>query len=705
VSLLREPDILRRSDGESESRTFEGATTIKALDRGKVQMSSPQSHDQIEATLAGADLVIADISDGFGSGLNEDDLTTYLDRVTQLNHKAWVTISPYGLSGPDAVRPGSDFTTLAAGGLLAYTPHLRAGRRPIRPAGFQALLTAGEVAAVGGLYAYSHARQISGPVHVEVSSQEAVLASGPFFECAHTLFNCKGASGSSRYASPTGMFSCLDGDVYISTLEDHHWRGIVTSMDSPEWALGIETVADRLDHAEEIDSYLSAWTGAHTKDDASAILQRNGVPATPVNSPIDVLNSAQSKARGFVQDADRNGMDPILRAPVITNDRSHDEYDVSEDRFEPKGPGIAGLKILDLSQVLGPPLATSWLGAMGADVVKVEDPKRLELYRRLGPFADGVPGIERSAYFNVTNHSKRGVALDLNQVKGDEIESLVKWAEMVVENWSSSRAERAGLERIVDMNPHALAVSVTGFGRTGPMAEYRAYGHNLHAYSGLIYSTRDEDGQMADVGTPYADPLLSVFLVALISAAAISGWEDEEHLDVAMADVLAGHFREFMSFGQEEIAQTYFALDGVFRCQGDDTWVAVTVRDERDWDALRTCLGNPPALRDIDFASIRHDATVRSVIDDLCGEQSREHWAKLFRDAGLPASAVWNSAGLIADAHLRDRVTFQPTMNAELGERSLVAVPWRLAGQGPLHLTAAPALGSTSIAEVLGGRA
>jgi crotonobetainyl-CoA:carnitine CoA-transferase CaiB-like acyl-CoA transferase len=364
--------------------------------------------------------------------------------------------------------------------------------------------------------------------------------------------------------------------------------------------------------------------------------------------------------------------------------------------------GITGLRILDFSQVLGPPLATSWLGVMGADVIKVEDPGRLETYRRIGPFADGVSGVERSAYFAVTNHSKRGLLTSLDSL-GADLRELVSKADVVIENWTMSRAEHVGLQpdAVFELNPDAIMLSSSGFGRGGPMAHYRAYGHNLHAFSGLVHLTRDQDSQPCDIGTPWADPLTAIFIATLIGAAALGNVENASHLDLSMAEVLASHLAEFTagikpgSGPQDE--PSWF--EGVYSCAGEDDYLAVTIRSNDEWQALGKSLGVHLDLNRSP-AGKPDEQAVRTILESALQRSSAATWAEELSGAGVLASPVWAAADLIADEHLMTRNFFPMVSHPVLGKRRVVAPPWRFVGEGPLAIVATPLLGNITFKQL-----
>jgi crotonobetainyl-CoA:carnitine CoA-transferase CaiB-like acyl-CoA transferase len=691
--------------GEEGSRQ---AQARAVLDQGKATAAEAVPEEVAEA-LDQADIVLCDVRGWRPPPLQAATVAGYLDVVRARNKRAWATISPFGLSGPSSDYRGTEMTVLAAGGLLQYTPHPRGGGRPSMPAGFQGSMASGEMAAVCALQSYDEYLQTGRPVHGEVSMQEAVIAAGPFFECAHLLFNCPGLGGSSRYAAPAGVFGCRDGSVFVSAIEEHQWRGIVRALGEPGWATAINSAEARRSRAAEITEHLQRWTRTYTKDECARVLQACGVPATPVNTPEDLRRSAQFSAREFIEPVQIGDLATTLPTlPVILSSAAAPDG-APEGQRPP--PSISGLRVLDFSQVLGPPLATSWLGAMGADVIKVEDPDRLETYRRIGPFADGEAGIERSAYFAVTNHSKRSVSLPLESVATQaELRALIAWADVIVENWSASRAGRVGLtyEALSQINPNVMVVSSSGFGRSGALAGYRAYGHNLHAFGGLMHLTRGEDSEVSDVGTPWADPLTSIFIAALVTAAVVGRRGTGFWADVSMAEILAAHLPEFIARPDQPSQATHphlrradpdhAGLSGIYRCAGTDEWLAVSIPSQQEWGGLLAALetAEVPRLEVLhSFAGwLDRPLELKPILDGIFTTAPADYWYRLLQRHSVPASPVWSARDLIEDKHLEARGFFPVSKHAELGERRVVGMPWRRAGEGPLKLGDTPLLGS-----------
>ena len=293
-----------------------------------------------------------------------------------------MTISAFGLTGERAGDIATELTVAAAGGMLAAARDQHTGV-PLKLAGQQSLLNSGQAGALAACHALDLAAN-GGRAHLDLSATEVTIATGPVLEVGGVLLNTGSVGGAKRYGAPASFYACTDGQVRISAMEDHQWRGVVAAMGSPAWAERFATVDARIAAADEVDEHVAAWARTHTKEEAETLLQSHGVPATAVYSPEEILRSPQL--------AHRDAFEPL---PVSGGRDARS----SGCRSAPlpaatsrAGTRCSGLRVLEASRVLAVPLAGSLLGALGAEVTKIEDLPRLDMYRRRGPYIDGESG-------------------------------------------------------------------------------------------------------------------------------------------------------------------------------------------------------------------------------------------------------------------------------------------------------------------------
>jgi len=710
-----------RADGErgpaSRAPALGTAGSVRAALAAQARRGAVADVRDLPTTLGRVDAVICDLDGTALADLGCTSRDRYLELVASAAPQVWVTTSAFGLSGSRSEWVGNELVYLAAGGILDRT-RSKARNEPLKPAGFQGSILTGELAAVAALHGLDISRNMAQRVHMEVSAQEAVIAGGVFLECSHRLLNCAGAGGAGRYVAPSGEYPCRDGHVFISVLEDHHWAGLVSAMGQPAWARPIATWGDRIEHEDTITRELALWTQTRAKHECAELLQANGVPATPVNGPADLLACAQLIERGFFQPDAGQPRIPTLPAQVTAGGNEPSRLrsglpEVPRAAAHRDGGGIRGLHLLDLSQVLGPPLAASWLGAMGADVVKVEDPSRLEMYRRRGPFIDGISDREHGAYFAAANHSKRSFTTSALTPEGRaDLDSLITWADVVIENQTGSRrsALRLGRQELARLNDDLLVISSSGFGREGPMSDHRAYGQNLQAFSGLLFLTRDADGRICHVQTPWADTMTAVVIAALIASYALGNPPGFAWLDLSMAEVVIRRLGEFLL--QAEASAADGISDGTaipgwspsspFRC-ADDTWLAVCVTSAQQAESLTALLRRERAAARGDAQLT--DASQPDAADELallCQKRRADDLAIMLQDCGIPACPVLSVDEILRDRHLEDRQFFASISIAQSGQRSLIGLPWRRVAHAPFQLGHVPMMGASRLEDIVG---
>ncbi len=157
---------------------------------------------------------------------------------------------------------------------------------------------------------------------------------------------------------------------------------------------------------------------------------------------------------------------------------------------------LSNLKVLDLTHYIAGPHCTKLLASFGADVIKVERPEGGDPARRMGPFPDDVPDIEKSGLFLYLNTSKKGITLNLKSETGKKIfKDLVKDTDVLVENFKPMTMPSLGLdyETLEKINPRLVMTSISNFGQTGPYRDYKAQEINMVALGGLMYITGDPD--------------------------------------------------------------------------------------------------------------------------------------------------------------------------------------------------------------------
>lgn len=328
------------------------------------------------------------------------------------------------------------------------------------------------------------------------------------------------------------------------------------------------------------------------------------------------------------------------------------------------GP-LAGIRVLDLTRVVAGPYATAILADLGARVVKIEDPKGGDVLRR---YPDAVRGM--SLHFNDLNRGKESVALDLRTGRGREMFlALLPHFDVLVENFSAGTLDRLGLPWPVleRANPRLVAVSLSGFGESGPYAGRRSYDLVVQAMSGLMDLTGLPDGPPLKAGVNLADYVGGLFMAIAVLATLVerdrSGRgqrvEISNHdamvtmLDAGIAQVRAG----LPAPERHGNAHRAVAPYNVYRAR--DGWIAVASGTPRMFTAALRAIGRADLLEDPGFLERARRWEVREEVDRLwaawVAERSCAEVERVCEEHGIAFGRVLSVADLARDPHLAAR--------------------------------------------------
>ena len=369
---------------------------------------------------------------------------------------------------------------------------------------------------------------------------------------------------------------------------------------------------------------------------------------------------------------------------------------------------LEGIRVADFSWVLAGPHCTQWLGLMGAEIIKLETNKRLDMMR-MSAFAEGKRDIERAGAFHMLNYNKKSCTLDLTQPKAIEIvKKLVKISDVTVENFAPGVIDKMGLGYTVlkSIKPDIIFVSSSGLGSTGPDRGHVAYGSTLHSFSGLCSITGYAGGPPRTIGGTYTDPLTGVTMTFAILAALYHRAKTGEgqFIDLSMAESTIAQLPEaIMDYtmnsrvaapsGNEDGAM---APHGCYPCKGNDKWVAIAVSNDAEWKSLCHAMGNPDWCKEKRFADQYSRYRNKTELDKLVGEWTKNYTnyevMQILQKAGVAAGPSTNIDDMVADPHLKERGLYKELDYPDIGKRPIVAAPWKLS-RGFADYKIAPHLG------------
>ncbi len=363
---------------------------------------------------------------------------------------------------------------------------------------------------------------------------------------------------------------------------------------------------------------------------------------------------------------------------------------------------LAGIRVLDLTNVLAGPFCCHQLVHMGAEVIKVEAPGRGDLARNLGADADlNAKGMGVS--FLAQNAGKKSVTLNLKSDRGRELFlELAKTADVIVENFRPGVMERLGLgaETLRGIKPDLIYCAISGFGQNGPWAQRPAYDQIIQGTSGVMSVTGDDSSAPLRVGYPVADTVGGL-TAAFAIASALTAKPRGTVIDVSMLEallttmgwVVSNHLIggvEPQANGNENVTSapsgTFETLDGL---------INIAANKDEQWTALAQHLGLSALLADPDFATREERKTnrvaLRSKLEAVLKTRTASDWESELNDIGVPAGAILSVPEALSSEHVSQRGFLKEYKDVPGVDRDIrVASTGIKMEGGPLHVSGPP---------------
>jgi crotonobetainyl-CoA:carnitine CoA-transferase CaiB-like acyl-CoA transferase len=670
-----------------------------------------------------------------------------------------ISITPFGQSGPHHDYRASDLIAQAVGGMVYVNGF--PDEPPLQGLGLQAYHSASTYAAIGALLALLARERTGRGQWVDVSLQECVAAgvehASSFFHQNGTIAERQGSLHWTRYFR---VGRCADGYVMHCTLGDWtsllEWvkaEGKAQDLNDPAW----DDFNHRRDHCGHLFDVLDAWAKSYRVADLVEGAQLRRIPYAPVLAPQTLAHNPQLNARGFAVPVRHDELDATLTYPgapyafsatpwriqrrppqlgehndevfgALTAEPSRrlvTEEGTRSQAPRTQGPGfrtLDGVRIIDFTWVVAGPVATRILADHGAEVIKIERRDALDFGSRRGGLTGNL------------NRGKQSIVLDLNDPRGVEIaKALVATADVVIDNFSARVMRNWGLdyENLRRIKPDIIAVSMSGFGHTGPWRDYVSYGPTLQALAGYTLLMRHPHGEPAGWGFSYSDMAggCSGALAVLLALWHRRRTGEGQHVDLSQFEnvvtLLGPRLLETLNQGgfetpsagpsagpglDNDSQEMPGAPHGVYRCAdlpgegpARDRWCAIAVFAEAEWACFRAALGNPPWCADARFATLRARITNRPALDAHVQTWTRPQRAEdvmtQLQRAGIAAGVVANAEDLCRrDPHLQARGYWTRVPTAEGGTVELDGVPVMLSATPGAVRTPGPLLGEHTAA-------
>jgi formyl-CoA transferase len=378
---------------------------------------------------------------------------------------------------------------------------------------------------------------------------------------------------------------------------------------------------------------------------------------------------------------------------------------------------LAGVRVLDLSQFEAGPSCTEALAWLGAEVVKVENPKAGD------PGRSVLAAPERdSFYFLIFNANKKSIAVDLKTPAGKQlVYDLAAKADVFVENFAPGAIERLGFgyDAVSELNPGIVYAQVKGFGTGSPYEANLAFDMIAQATGGVMSISGERDGRPIKPGPTLGDTgtgmLLAISILGALYEKKATG--KGQRVQIAMQDAMLHYIRLAFATQARRGGPVQRAGDqtvsggnppcGIYPCQGggpnDYVYVYTSRTNPEHWKRLLTVLGHEELIADQRFATpearVAHEAEVNALVSEWTRRYDKHEAMRRIGAAGIPAGAVLDTKELVEDPTFRARGIMQAMDHPVVKDFSMPTWPVRHDGTPP-SVAPAPLLGQHS-AEVL----
>lgn len=364
-------------------------------------------------------------------------------------------------------------------------------------------------------------------------------------------------------------------------------------------------------------------------------------------------------------------------------------------------PLLTGIRVVDLTSIIMGPFATAQLGALGADVIKVEPPSG-EAVRHIAPMINPAMG---AGYLNA-NRNKRSIAIDLKSEDGRAaLHKILETADVFVTNMRRKATERLGLDQasLTAKYPNLICCSAIGFGTGGPYENDAAYDDVVQALSGIAGTNADESGAPRFVPQILVDKLTGMFIVEGVLAALLHRERtgtarsfEVPMMETASYFLLTEHLQG--ASHQPEISPPgYVRLLNKYRrpYPTKDGFIAVLPYNDKQWRAMLPLIGREDVLEEEWFQSVtsrsKRISDMYAMVDAAMPEKTTEEWLELFRQADIPCGAVNTLDSLFEDPHLTATGFFQEHDHPTEGKLKITKHPLQFGDEEPE--THAPVIG------------
>ncbi len=345
---------------------------------------------------------------------------------------------------------------------------------------------------------------------------------------------------------------------------------------------------------------------------------------------------------------------------------------------------LEGIKIIDFTRLLPGPLGTHLLAQMGAEVIKIESPKRMDYARASGAQVDGA-----SLLFHQLNHNKTIKIIDYNSETGKtDLLEIIKSADALIEQFrpGAMNAWGFGYEDIKKINPNIVYVSLTGYGQNNDYSNEAGHDFNYLAYAGVMSLMKDENGKPSVSDTQFSDITGSYMAVMALQAALLKKERTGKgsFVDVSIADAINPFLAVPYALHKGGLDYRQFnVINGkttvnyaAYQCL-DEKWLSIGALELKFWNNLVEIVGKPEWKRKSPF-DVMNIKFPKHEVEALFKTKTLDDWMKILKGQDVCAAPILEIEELEKSHYHQSKGTFEEFETAKGTKLTTIALPFKI---------------------------
>src|SRR5712692_4621772 len=368
---------------------------------------------------------------------------------------------------------------------------------------------------------------------------------------------------------------------------------------------------------------------------------------------------------------------------------------------------LKGIRIIDMTHNQAGPACAQILAFLGADVIKLEEPKIGEVARRN---MRDKPGSD-SLFFLLFNANKKSLTLNLKSPRGKELfAKLIAQSDVLLENFGPGALDRLGFgwDKLHQINPRLVYATIKGFGTYGPYRDYKSYEPIAQAMGGAMSITGFPENPptfvVPAIGDSGTGMHMAIGILAALQQRHATG--KGQHVEVSMQDAVVNiirvSLRDHQRFGHalprrgNQLGQT--VPSRIYRCKGGgpDDYAFINAWEHPQWLAMLGAMGRPDLAEDARFkapaARWENRDALNAIVEEWTGQRSKHEVMRVLGEAGVPCGACQDTGEVLADPHLKAREMIVDIDYPTRGTYKTVGCPVKLS-DSPVEVSRPPLLG------------